>query len=219
MSRLLVIFLFLLGNAVAADEPFIVSYPPHYEIEPCKKIVQRAYADLGITVEFVELPVERRLFSLSKGLTDADVGARQRQFEQYENIDAVPLSLTTVYLYLLCHSKDCSPQVLKNERLKVHSTHFGLGMLKTLFGDDVKAQITTIENYRTLIDMFHLRRAESIVYVTGKDLTQWQQEHTASVALLHETPLYHVVNHRHAALIRPLTRALRKHLMASQRIE
>jgi len=75
---LLILFVHINFPAIAEQTNYVVSYVSTPKSERFKELFSRAYADIGIDITFVEMPVGRRLIELDRGNLDADLGARMR---------------------------------------------------------------------------------------------------------------------------------------------
>lgn len=195
-----------------ANQNFVISHAPHYEVDNYKHIIRKAYRELGINVTFVELPAERRFISLSKGLVDADLGAHRLLSNVYENLIYIDVQIADFSVYLWCRNKPCGEVVIRNPQMTIYTTIYGKSLIDKEFGSGINAKIILVENFKSILDMFVLKRVDFIAYGTSKDKSEHEKQYGGVLHKMASNPIFHVIHEKHAGIANRLEISIRKQL-------
>jgi ABC-type amino acid transport substrate-binding protein len=178
---------------------------------PAEGLLRKAYASMGLDVEFVHLPLARAAVELRAGNVDAVAMRVDGFFQQLSFMRKVPVPLVTLNVY--AYGRPPCPAGLSVEELGKHKIGLQRGM--------VAAEALVPEASRvpanTPSDAFLNLSAGASDYVLTLT-TPWMAEIPIEArkaklcrvpAPLSVSPVYHGVIESHAAWIAPLEQALR----------
>ena len=212
--RVLFLLLTLIQCSASADEDtFLISHASHPAAETYKRFMSKVYEDIGIKVQFIEMPVKRRLMVFNQGLVDADLGGRDRLTETYPNIRKVPVELTRATGYLVCpENVPCDLQVFADPSNQVFMDDADRKVFLDNFDFEIKAKVSLLEDDNGVIDMFDAGRIDYMITSTVANAPDFKinRKHNRYKTL--EVSIFHYVHERHYALIPQLTQSIERNL-------
>lgn len=178
---------------------------------PVEALLRKAYASLGLQVDYVAWPLPRTQVELRAGRVDAVAMRVEAYFEQTPFMRRVDVPLLTLHVYAF--ARPPCPAALTAEELGQHRVSFQRGM--------VAAEALVPEAARVPANT----PSDAFLYLAGGQAdyalvltTPWMAEmpvDTRQGALcriatpLARSPLFHGVHESHAAWVAPLEQALR----------
>lgn len=218
MFRLILAVVFALGMSPAfaeqGEKPFIISYFDHPQIPPIREVIKQSYADIGIKVEFIELPIGRGLINLNKGITDADVVRPVENVNNHPNVRFVPPAITQSEIVLFCTLEvSCNLSVIENKDVTITTFKTINVNIQKLFSKTLKASLHNVTDF---VDMINLLKRERIHYIAipiVKGNVPVELQTGFNNVTLHEYETGHMIHYKHEHLIPKLSAALAKNLM------
>lgn len=208
---LLILFISISFPAIAEQTNYVVSYVSTPKSERFKELFSRAYADIGIDITFVEMPVGRRLIELDRGNLDADLGARMRNMEEYDNILSLNLPLAKASIFLICPaSTQCTPELLNSQRIDVFMTsgHAEILRSESLLLSTDSVLIRDENSLKMMAEMFANERLNYFVTTVfkGSEMPKLGRDYVS--VRLSEIALTHHIHKRHASILDDLKQAI-----------
>ena len=210
----LLAFVALAAASVQAQESSVVRIATNVErsyFPPAEAMLRKAYATLGLQVEFAPWPLPRTQVELRNGRVDAVAMRVEAYFEQTPFVRKVDVPLLTLHVY--AYGRPPCPNVLPAEDLAKHRISYQRGM--------VAAEVLVPEAARmpanTPSDAF-LNLESGVADYALMLTTPWMVEvpvDTRQGTLcrvptpLSRSTLFHGVHESHAAWVAPLEQALR----------
>lgn len=178
-----------------------------------KRLFVHVYERLGLTPNYVDMPIARRLIELNDGTVDADLAARASASEQYENIMRVGPPIGRIDLYLLCPlAQPCTSNTLRDIRITVYMNRGVESMLRNDLGVAIYTKIGNMENTTSNSALFNHKRIDYMIYsvFNGDQAFAITRPHTR--LLLGSQQFYHFINSKHFDLAPQLADAIEEEL-------
>jgi len=212
----LLVSLLLISLPLQASEKsryFLVSAAVHPDIEPFKAIIRDSYAELGIEVVYMDMPVTRRFLELSQGNTDADLLARGDIDSLYPNVRKVQVPLTKANVFLVCAAHiPCDHSLLSDARQEVYTTQGNFAVTQKVIGKPILATIRAIDNNEVIYELFNSNKVDIILAAAIGDSLTALLRVEANYLEVSAEHLYHYVNAKHSVLLPELTKAIASRL-------
>lgn len=178
-----------------------------------KRLFARVYERVGLTPNYVDMPIARRLIELNDGTVDADLAARASASEQYENIIRVGPPVGQIDLHLLCPiEQPCNSNTLRDIRITVYMNRGVESILRNDLGIAIYTKIGNMENTTSNSALFNHKRIDYMIYsvFNGDQAFAITRPHTS--LLLGSQQFYHFINSRHIDLAAQLADAIEAEL-------
>lgn len=203
-------------NAVQSETLIMntAHYPPRSYADNSgfeDRLIIEGFRRIGVGVKIVHLPSERCLINADSGIDDGNFARVEGLTDKYPNLVMVPESITAFEFTVFTKQKDL--KVNSWEELKQHSVGIigGWKILeeKTRGGKDVKI----VKDHTALFNLLDNNRVDLVIIdrLEGVELLR-QRNQTNDVAIgtsLATKNMYIYLHRRHAALIPPLTKAIK----------
>lgn len=168
-------------------------------------LLNEAYARLGITAQFIDVPFGRSLLESNKGALDGEIARVLRVTQHYPNLIAVPYVLFDTDVYVYINDSRCRACTLET----VPSIAFVRGSviveerLKKLPASRQVISAGTIDSAKSL---FLTGKVDAVIFAAYRLNAKANFE--MSEHYLFSLPDYHLLHRSHQALIQPLTAML-----------
>ena len=202
------------GGTARADEPAVVRIATNIErsyFPPAEALLRKAYATLGLQVEFVPWPLPRTQVELRAGHIDAVAMRAETYFEQTPFVHRVDVPLLNLFVY--AYGRPPCPATLPVEDLGRHRVSVQRGMVaaEALIPEPARPPANTPSdaflNLSTGAADYALTLTTPWMAEVPVDTRQGTLCRVATP--LARTELFHGVHESHAAWVAPLEQALR----------
>ena len=204
-----VFFLLMVTPSSLAQDQFLIVHVKHPASENYKAFMSGIYKDMGIDVQFAEMPIKRRLTILAQGLADANLAGRDGLEALYPNVRKVPIELSRVKGYLVCpENTPCDLQVFRDTNIEVFMDESDKLVFLDNLPFEVGASINLLEDDEILVNMFNAGRVDYIITMEindGPSLNISRKHHKVETL---DVGVYHYVHARHEHLIPELSRLI-----------
>ncbi|NVK24770.1 MAG: hypothetical protein HWE10_07565 [Gammaproteobacteria bacterium] len=214
----LAIFVTILTASRVAAETLLLGTLNHPQIAKYESIVQHAYADIGVNVEYISTAVERRLISSNDGLLDGLVVAATDVNKQYKKLIIVEPPLSNVTIFLLCLKQEpCDKSLLFSSEISIITEPRALTMLERSFQKEILAKVIEVQRLGVVIELLKHKRAKYATFTLDDT-----QSIPAEVLLntnrvpLHTIELHHFLHQKHSHLIPKLAASIERQLELTQ---
>ncbi len=200
------------SEAEAGSQTLTIVYPSEENAfhDAAAEIIRRAYARIGITVEYKTFPAERALRMSNDGQSDGELVRIEGIDEKYPNLIRIPVSHVTAEQ--MAFAQDPTIVIDGWESLRPYTIAFHrgykvaekntIGMDRHLTGKDSSA-FNVVENERVDIAIANRFTGEKII--RDLDLTNV----TMLLPPIQRDPLFHYVHIKHATLVEEITQILK----------
>lgn len=211
MKRLLVAALLSLASfALMAQQKVTVGY--YESAKNFLPLLTAIYSEIGLTAEFVELPMERSLRSVDSGEIDADIGRVAGSLKDYPNAMESTESVLDLHLQAVV-KKDFKQDKLSPADLKAYKLGFVRGAkMAEGFVKTLGVQADQPNTLPSLLQMVANDRVEVALNVSSTPLAQFPEFDGKLITLkqpLHTTRVVHVMNKKWAAMLPKFDSAIR----------
>ena len=190
------------------ESRFLIGVPDNNQISKFyKALTLKAYANIGMSVEFVEVGAERGLILLNKGITDADTMRFLVVSERYENLIPILPPLTEGELRLYCAaSLKCEANVVNDPDNDIVALKSVLESAKLLFPEySFDANILSYESQQQIERIVFERKVNYVLLaIDGKYSDLYETLGYQSVSLGSATAT-HFIHKKHAHLAEELS--------------
>lgn len=216
-------FAFIVGamlfsfSATIHSETFRVGFYPHEHTDRYKEIIEKSYADIGIDVVFIEVPVaERAFFELNSGRYDAEVFRARVSSERYDNIILIEPALFSATVYLVCQTySTCDSSVLSDPDQYIVAAEPIAKLLGSLLENPIRAQVSGINNVNSVYEMFSRGRFQYALLAVD-DAQPYPDSLPTRRVPLTTVETFHIIHNSHADIADELSEAIRVNLGLAQ---
>lgn len=204
---------FFAHSATPSEQPFLVSYFEHPQIEKYVQLIRKSYSDIGIQVKFVNIEGERAPKSLHSGLVDADVINDEFVAQHFPHMLRVGPILTEAGVFLICQqSIRCDPQLLgePSKEIMIEKTLSRSVPEKTPV--PIRAKLNVFTNPSGMMEFMHLGRAEYAIYAVESDHIPAEIALSLKWVKLYPLNTYHYINEKHKDIAPALAKAIEVNL-------
>jgi hypothetical protein len=206
--------------ALAQGTSFKVTYMDYPgAIERYGEALQQAYAQLGISIEFVKLTDGLTLQDTNQGKFDGDLMRASGIEESFVQMMPVGNALETANIVLLCQQQlSCEPSVLSKNNIQVHSIKSAKLWNKAIEQYPVKTIYQ--ENLAELKALFIAKKIDYMVYTldsSGGFNAEYLQAQVMKNPLL-TVKTYHYIHKKHSDIAEKLSVAINQAFLSKQYI-
>mgnify|MGYP001156492205 FL=1 len=207
------VLLFTSSIGVAAQQPLTLTFralEPSPVADSVAQILEEAYAELGISLRYVEMPRNRSLTEANVGRIAGEMGRIPNLDEQYPNLIQVPFPLFASELVLVADRRECGLCTLDdvNNLAYVGGVQPSTQLLKQHKFDRPTIQAVDIQQLNLL---FINKRVQAIILNIFEAHQLGYHEHPHLVFTpLHPFLGYHYLHQQHADLVPLLNQTLEK---------
>lgn len=206
------------NTSTSAPEKLTFSYTSHPIVDAVLlPLVQQAYQNLGIEVEFVAVESQRAQQLLKDGLVDGDVARISAVANRIPNIVSVAL-LDKLSLSLRCRPDiQCNIEDVNNAQLRIFMASSRATL--TLLDLNYKAELYPLRDWNQINVMYQQNKIERFLWIEGT-LASSPVVDDAVILPLESKPLeiYHILQKSHAYLAPKVVKQLEL-LLAAYRAE
>jgi ABC-type amino acid transport substrate-binding protein len=212
-SKLFLSVLTVFTAVSAEDNPLVITAAQGLETHAAGiAILERAYEQIGVAVEFSIVPAARALKESNAGVSDGDVARIANIQLTYENLRPVPTPIIHIRAYAF--SRDTSVLIKSWDDLST----FKIGVLRGIRYSEIGTEgmnRTFYDSYNSMFNMLDKGRLDYAIGVHEQALQMINQNFPGSgikeaSSVLFEAPLYHYVHERNAHLIPKLDAVFQK---------
>jgi polar amino acid transport system substrate-binding protein len=190
--------------ASAEDSPFLHS---HY------RVIEQAYARIGLTTELHLMPAERSLVAVNHGLYDAELLRIEGIEKDYPNLILLPVKVVDYPFYVIYHKDDSYPPFERIENTMGHLAGYQRG-IKFLESRLKGTGATAVSEQNSLIRMVHAKHLK-IAFAQGDTILQNQGFYQIRSEQVESIPLYHYIHEKHIDKLDALVQALNEVINAN----
>ncbi len=191
----------------ASDDEFVISYVEHEGIiKYYVPLLKHAYKKIGIEPTFSLINDQRALRLLDNGVIDADTAKSLETIDNYDSIVYLPTPISRIEVYFICQQKlQCDRSILNNSELSlavIGANEFYAELL-------ANSRINQVEltSFQVLFKVFEQNKVDAAIVVLDAYTKAKLQRYTNHYKV-QEKLGYHLINKKHAALVRPLENAI-----------
>ncbi|KZN43851.1 hypothetical protein JL49_05340 [Pseudoalteromonas luteoviolacea] len=179
-----------------------ISYIDHPSVlNQALPLVAQAYQAERIDVDFVAIPSHRLINEIQAQHIDGDVILAKEIFSPYKELIAVGPPLTKVQFVLLCvEGVPCNLQVLQTSPKTILATDESMRVILNKFPTSRRNRYYQLNQLGKLPHLLQEKRFEYAIYVMSSSWPIPQALEHLNRHTLFETPAYHVVHKKHAAI-------------------
>ncbi|CUA85918.1 hypothetical protein [Pseudidiomarina woesei] len=173
-----------------------------------KEILEEAYQELGISMQYVDMPRNRSLVEANNGRISGELGRLPDLEARYNNLQRVPFELFAFETVLVADRRDCGLCTLDD----VENLAFVSGMqtiLQALENANFKRPSVQAIDINQLHLMFSNRRVQAVLMndFEARQLGYYDEPHLIITPIRQQLG-YHYLHQKHAHLIEPLAEIL-----------
>jgi len=212
-ATILLIMILLPAPLAAAERTLILVYPNEINAlhNAAAEIVRRAYANIGVVVDFKTFPAERALQLSNKGRADGELVRIEGIEKSYPNLIRVPVSHVTANQ--MAFARDSGLRLAGWDSLRAYRIVFHRGYkvaerntegMNRHLSKDVKTALTMVDRGRMDIAIANQFSGRKVIGETGL-----RNVHMIAPPLQSD-PLFHYLHRKHADLVAPVTAELER---------
>jgi len=154
------------GNRILAQDIIILSYAKYSRIEETYiPLLASVYKELGLTVKFVPLPLDRSIASINSQLVDGDVIRFKNAFNRLDDVVLVSPPLTVIITHLICVlNVPYNISIFKNPNNVILAPNRSVISLKKNLPFEIQAKLHLLDNIDRYIDMLNYKRVKYAIY-------------------------------------------------------
>lgn len=193
----------------SAQERLLLSYTDDsIVISKYIPILQHAYTQLGIDVEWVKVSIKRGIEGVDKGTFDGDVARFERVNQYFSNVILVPPAYEVLTIKLFCRlNYPCDKSLFSNAQLLVGLPLNSSVVVPLLPQYDFKTQ--NVNGLTQIEKMFTFGRFDYFIWVESSIETQtFLTQFERSSISLGEIKVFHVLNKSQSHLLPALSKQL-----------
>lgn len=196
---------------------FVVGYIDHPSVtSPYMEIIETAYQDIGIDVEFIKVGAERGMMLVDSGIIDADVIRFSNFSERFPNVAFIPDVFATGETILICQINALCSREAFNDRKNIIATNLALhdSIDKTDPLTIIAATIIDLESVKKVLKMLELKRVTHAILPADVAFKIHLENNGYKFLVLSKSKAYHAINKKHAKIIEPLSKAIQARMKA-----
>lgn len=201
----------------AAVKRVTIGYLQHPASEIYKKYISKSYADIGIKVKFVVMPVTRRLLEANDGHIDGIIVTTSSNNERFPNLVKVGPAIATVSMELICLTDMiCDNSILDDNRITILTSKGTMRVIESELHMSLNSKLYIVDNEQQLFDMFKKGRSNYLLtsVVLDETFTKFKKENQS--VRLGSYSLYHHIHKSKVDIADDLAKALRANMSMIQ---
>lgn len=194
-----------------------IGYIQHPVSEIYKKYIGKSYADIGITVRFVVMPVTRRLLEANDGRVDGIIVTISSNKERFPNLVKVGPAIARGSIELICLTDmTCDISVLYDNRITILTSKGTMRVIESELNMSINSNVYIVDNEQQLFDMFKKGRSNYLLTTVLLDdtFTKFKKENQS--VRLGSYSLYHHIHKDKVSIADDLAKALRANISMIQ---